>query len=326
MSLKNRFYGAIYGAIVGDALGAPIEYESMKDRLTVNGMLDATHYEVTPGVWTDEGGLFLSLSQSLLDVGKLDNQDILTKFLGWYQKGHNTPLGCCNDIHPDLLIILELYRKKQHVSHQPVDILNNNGYTVPQAGAIALYFLNNNNAASIAYDYSRLVNTGIKAAEVTMLLTHLITGAIKGLHKDILLSPEYIQDLVLSDEIRLIANGLYKDEKLPTDDETIGDALMIVLKCFKMTENFASGALMVVNHSIRAGFVASIYGQLAGSYYGLTNIPEDWLLILSRRDFISAEADKLYEHYQHKNTDTSSITESSISEIDDETFSVVDLH
>jgi hypothetical protein len=59
-----------------------------------------------------------------------------------------------------------------------------------------------------------------------------------------------------------------------------------VLITFKTTNSFTEGLVLIVNHSPRPKWSATIYGQLAGAYYGLTDIPEDWLSNLQASDQI----------------------------------------
>jgi ADP-ribosylglycohydrolase len=67
------------------------------------------------------------------------------------------------------------------------------------------------------------------------------------------------------------------------------------LWAFYHTENFAEGALKVVNLGYDADTYGAIYGQLAGAYYGVQSIPDDWLNTIVKRDLIETLARKLYE-------------------------------
>ena len=44
-----------------------------------------------------------------------------------------------------------------------------------------------------------------------------------------------------------------------------------------------------------ADTTAAIFGQLAGAYYGIENIPAHWLKYLAMRDELEALADQLLE-------------------------------
>jgi ADP-ribosyl-[dinitrogen reductase] hydrolase len=39
----------------------------------------------------------------------------------------------------------------------------------------------------------------------------------------------------------------------------------------------------------------AIYGQLAGTFYGVNAIPEEWIARLARREFIAEKADALFD-------------------------------
>jgi len=53
---------------------------------------------------------------------------------------------------------------------------------------------------------------------------------------------------------------------------------------------------MAVNLGEDADTTGAIYGQLAGAYYGVAGIPEEWLACLAQRDLIESYADGLLHH------------------------------
>jgi ADP-ribosyl-[dinitrogen reductase] hydrolase len=50
-----------------------------------------------------------------------------------------------------------------------------------------------------------------------------------------------------------------------------------VLRVFRQTNNFVEGLRIIVNESVLPNWAGALYGQLAGAYYGLTDIPESWM-------------------------------------------------
>ena len=50
-----------------------------------------------------------------------------------------------------------------------------------------------------------------------------------------------------------------------------------------------------VNLGNDADTTGAIYGQLAGTFYGVNAIPEDWIEPLTMRDFIGQSADALFD-------------------------------
>ena len=68
MLLPERLTGAVYGHLVGDALGVPYEFEPATRIGEVTWRGHGT-YDQPPGTWSDDGALMLALLDSLLTVG-----------------------------------------------------------------------------------------------------------------------------------------------------------------------------------------------------------------------------------------------------------------
>ena len=61
------------------------------------------------------------------------------------------------------------------------------------------------------------------------------------------------------------------------------------------SDSFREGALRAVNLGNDADTTGAIYGQLAGAFYGVNAIPEDWIERLTMREFIREGADALFD-------------------------------
>ncbi len=72
-------------------------------------------------------------------------------------------------------------------------------------------------------------------------------------------------------------------------------SLEAALWAFHRTEDFPSGALLAVNLGDDADTTGAIYGQLAGAYYGVEDIPDSWCRLLTRHDDLVELADGLLE-------------------------------
>jgi hypothetical protein len=66
---KDKIRGALFGAIVGDALGVPVEFRS-REYLRQNPITDMVGfgtYDQPPGTWSDDTSLMLCTLESLLN-------------------------------------------------------------------------------------------------------------------------------------------------------------------------------------------------------------------------------------------------------------------
>ena len=101
----------------------------------------------------------------------------------------------------------------------------------------------------------------------------------------------------LSPEIAEIAAGSFKQKQPPAIIGTgfVVRSLEAALWAFYRSDSFRDGALRAVNLGDDADTTGAIYGQLAGAFYGVSAIPEDWIERLTMRDFIYQSADALFD-------------------------------
>lgn len=70
-------------------------------------------------------------------------------------------------------------------------------------------------------------------------------------------------------------------------------SLEAALWCFETHNDYASTVLAAANLGEDADTTAAIAGQLAGAYYGIQQLPRDWLERLHMRDEIESMATAL---------------------------------
>jgi hypothetical protein len=57
---EDRAYGSMLGMVVGDALGAPMEFKPVQYGVkTITGMVEASSFSLQPGQWTDDASMGL---------------------------------------------------------------------------------------------------------------------------------------------------------------------------------------------------------------------------------------------------------------------------
>ncbi len=76
------------------------------------------------------------------------------------------------------------------------------------------------------------------------------------------------------------------------------DALTMALHCFYTTNDFSSCVLKAVNLCGDADSVGAVAGQIAGAYYGVSQIPSQWIEKIMKWDgggTIAYRASQLYK-------------------------------
>ena len=96
VSLGDRLAGAVWGHLVGDAVGVPYEFTRARHKSEVKFGAKGSHGQ-PPGTWSDDGALMLALLDSLLDKG-FDTTDQGTRALAWAREGKYAAGGEVFDI------------------------------------------------------------------------------------------------------------------------------------------------------------------------------------------------------------------------------------
>ena len=88
----KKIYNGIMGLVVGDAVGAPVEFME-RDSFQLTDMVGYGSHNVPPGTWTDDSAMALATVESIARLGKVDANDIMQNFSLWFTKAEFTPFG-----------------------------------------------------------------------------------------------------------------------------------------------------------------------------------------------------------------------------------------
>src|SRR5947209_3726722 len=81
---RDRVLGALWGSLVGDALGVPVEFRSREEiqKNPVAGMREFGSHHQPKGTWSDDGALILCTVDSLVN-SEFDMEDMGRRFVRW---------------------------------------------------------------------------------------------------------------------------------------------------------------------------------------------------------------------------------------------------
>ena len=98
--MDNIWKSGIYGLVVGDAMGVPVEFPSGEDRKIdpVTDMIGYGTYNQPEGTWSDDSSMALATLVSIRDKGEIDYKDIMERFHDWCMYGAYTPFDEVFDI------------------------------------------------------------------------------------------------------------------------------------------------------------------------------------------------------------------------------------
>ena len=98
--MDNIWKSGIYGLVVGDAMGVPVEFTSGEDRKIdpVTDMIGYGTYNQPEGTWSDDSSMALATLVSIRDKDEIDYKDIMERFRDWCMYGAYTPFDEVFDI------------------------------------------------------------------------------------------------------------------------------------------------------------------------------------------------------------------------------------
>ncbi len=293
--LRDRFRGVLLGVAVGDALGAPLEFQSARDPdHYVTEMIGGGWLRLAPGEWTDDTQLTLVTVESLLQRRVFDPDDIARRFVAWYEAG---PPDIGNHTRHVLDAIKRgvPWEQASQAAQEAAPESAPNG-SLMRCAPLALFFYRNPvYVATLSPVLSRITHAhpDCEAACVflNVLLTHLLTGS------DRLAAVEAARTACEDGSDDLLERIEHAQEAENTTSPTgwVLDTLEVALWAFLHTASLDSALLMAINRGEDADTVGAVTGALAGAYYGFSGIPDRWLESLKDRPQLIDYADQLLE-------------------------------
>jgi ADP-ribosylglycohydrolase len=319
--LKDKILGGIFGLAVADALGVPVEFQKRElfRHNPVTDMRGYGQYNQPPGTWSDDTSMTLCLLDSLANK-KVDYADIMQRFISWADKGEYTAHGKLFDIGIATRKALQRFRDGTTplecggTSEQD----NGNG-SLMRILPLAFYlhttcgedFTKDEKSVDIIYNVSSLTHAhkrSLIACGVYLIIANdlLEKSELKStIHSSLEKAKEYYENKnEYVDDLKHYKRLFDTDfVKLPEEEINsrgyVVDTLEAAIWCLLNTDNYKDCVLKAVNLGEDTDTVAAITGGLAGVFYGVDSIPNEWLQKLARRNYI----EELCENFHRSLTD-----------------------
>ena len=321
----EQIKAVMLGHAVGDALGVPVEFCEREelDENPVTTMMGWGSYPVPEGCWSDDTSMALATLDSLKN-GKIDYDDIMENFIAWCTRDEYTPTGEMFDIGKTCMTSIRNYLAtdgKPALECGLTDERSNGNGSLMRIHPMALYLyykgvpreeaikiIHNTSAVTHAHPRSK-VACGIYSCILWALLKKPCKASIiEGLYHAKRLyyshgSPladvrTYAEDFYLYDRMLLKRIGwVYRhwedvDDYKPVTREEISstgyvvDTLEAAIWCILTTYSYKECVLKAVNLGGDTDTIAAVAGGLAGALYGFGAIPQEWLDVLKKREYI----------------------------------------
>ncbi len=291
----SKIKGALYGLLVGDAMGHPYEFlpiHAIPPKEQIN-MLPTKGYDnafdnLLPGTWSSDGAQSLALLDSLLACNALNLDDFARKLLAWLDQGSYTPDG--KAINCGITTRQALKKLREGVPPNQAgcfeDHANGNG-ALMRTLPLALWHQG---------DDAELIRLAIRQSLPTH--AHPLSGVVCALYCLVARRLLHGKDLDWEDMIFTLTPqlGITEQEQLPRIFDVAQryhpQGTSFVVDCFWSAiyalqgNDFADVVRTAIAMGNDTDTTASVAGGLAGIRFGYEGIPVDWIKQLRGRTLI----------------------------------------
>ncbi len=293
----DRARGAVYGHLIGDALGVPYEFSRRVETVEWRGY--GTH-DQPAGTWSDDGALMLATLDSLLDAG-FDPADQGRRFLDWRDRGEYTPNREGRfDIGGATARALDRLARgvpAEEAGDDPTALGNGSLMRILPI-ALADPSLSTDELVAQAHQSSRVTHGAptclVACALYALVARELLAGdadpvavldrSVRQLHE--IYDGHGASDLAIALAAHLAWSGR-------SGRGHVTDSFWSAWDAFAGADDYRSAVVRAVRYGTDTDTTAAIAGGLAGLRFGLRGIPGEWLDGLRGRDLVDPLADRL---------------------------------
>lgn len=294
------------GLAIGDALGAPVEFKIRDVYPKVIDFQEGGTHQLPAGYWTDDTSLALCLADSFIEKRQFDANDQIQRYIKWWKEGYNSSTGFCFDIGNTTYKTLDVYYRNpgSPALNGLTDLSSAGNGSLMRLAPAALFYANDTlHGVEWAAKTSKTTHSSKVCVDACMYFAGLIIGALKGEEKSTLINQPYRShnqiwfNNQLEQDVYDLATGYYKtkERKVLSSTGYVIDTLECALWAFANSDTFEEGAILAVNLGGDTDTIGAVYGQLAGAFYGVDNIPKKWVDNVYKSSHIQEIAKKLYE-------------------------------
>ena len=306
--LECKMKGGIWGAIVGDALGVPLEFSERHTRKKdpVEEMRAYGTYHQPFGTWSDDSSMMLCLIESIVEGESCDG--LAAKFIQFAENAYMTPYDSVFDIGNTVTRAIDKMKA---------------GFPAVECGCSAESDNGNGSLMRILplafYLTEQEAKQQVKLIEDVSAITHQHPiskfACLFYVKMAMYLLADYDKKLAYSATVDYVKKELSNSysEVFPKFDRILHgkiqnaamrsirssgyviDTLEAAIWCFIRTDSYSECIFKAINLGGDTDTIACVAGGLAGIYYGVQNIPNNWIQMLAKKNKINNLIDRFYE-------------------------------
>lgn len=279
MNIKERLTGSLIGLAVGDALGMVVEFEMRGNFKPVFEMKKGGPFDLPAGYWTDDTSMALCLADSIVEKEGYDSYDVMDRYLRWRWEGYRSSTGSCFDIGNQTASALNNYEECETVPTSKERIFSAGNGSIMRLAPVIIASVASGNSLKTAMDISAIsardTHYSFEAEQMTAVFGGLLYNATKANSKDEVFDFSEMSN-VQEQVTALVEKAIEQTEETLKPTGYVINTLEVAIWAFMTTDNFGDGMVKAVNMGGDADTIGAVYGQLAGAYYGVEDIPIEW--------------------------------------------------
>lgn len=321
MIRREDVFSGVFGLAVGDALGVPVEFLDRKllDDNPVRSMEGYGTHKQPAGTWSDDTSMVLA-TLDVLCKGRVSLGLMMDRFSKWYNTGCYTADGTVFDIGGTTLRAIKKYNAGAGFDlwGERDERSNGNGSLMRMLPMI--YYVRERYGVEITpeavkciYEVSSLTHAHMISKVCCVYYVYIglyileygkqkgldmaLVEAIKAVETFYRRGKEYtcVTDVTKLDSL---VDSLNLDRSWIKSTGFVVDSLEASIWCLFRTSSYRAAVELAVNLGGDTDTIGAITGSLAGLYYGLENIPKEWLDVLRNHELIYSICDRFYEQYK----------------------------
>lgn len=298
--MKN-IEASLFGFIIGDALGVPVEFIS-RDVLNDNKITDMIanpRRRTTIGYWSDDSAMTLCSMQSIIEHKSIRENDLIEKFYLWFRHGYMAIDNKCFGIGKTTLKAMNDYERlgyPNYIAQDELSPLNRGNGSLMRILPITLflYYQKNmikNELCIVIERVSSLTHSDKIVRMACVFYSFLVFSImddqsfLEAFDMAIISFKKQYQNHDYSVFERVLSKKILTcDEDAIESSGYVIHTLEACLWSVSTTNNYQDAVLKAVNLGRDSDTIAALSGAIAGLLYGMDDIPEKWLSNLREKD------------------------------------------
>lgn len=303
------------GLAIGDALGVPVEFGNriyLKEN-PVRSMRGYGRWNQPAGTWSDDSSLTFCLAESLLKG--YDLNDIGQSFVKWMTEGYWGAHHKVFDVGGTTRVALTRIKNGEDPRYSGEFEENSNGNgsimrIVP--ASLMFYDLPDELLLERIREISGVTHRHFRSVFSCFIFSKFVSKLLEGYNKTDSYKTAIDEVNALtkrssfhSAELNLFDRILNGDLLILKEDQIYSSGYVLhtleaSMWCFLTTDSYTEAVLKAVNLGEDTDTTGCVTGALAGLYYGLNAIPDEWVNVLARKNDISILSRSFKECLQSK--------------------------